>query len=147
MLWVVTTNSNTCRIYQFDKHPAKITLVKEINHPENKLKRADLVSDRPGRYKTDVAGQGAYVPHTDPKEVEINYFSKEIADALNHGRTTQQYKKLIMIAPPHMIGSVLQHLDKHTQDLIVNDIQKDVMHLAQHELLDFLKVHAQYEKN
>ncbi len=49
--WIVLTDSNACRIYDYAKHPVKLTLVKEIFHPENKLKTSELVSDRPGHYK------------------------------------------------------------------------------------------------
>ena len=148
MIWVTTANSNTCRIYHFDKHPAKLTLLKEISHPENKLKKAEFfTSDKPGRYQADPSAHGTYSQRTDPKEVEIDHFAREIAEELNRGRNAQEYKKLIIVTAPHMQGLIFQHLDKHVQELIVNDIQKDVMHLAQHDLLDFLKTHAQYEQS
>ena len=38
MKWIITANTNLCRIYQFDKHGAKVVLLKEINHPENRQK-------------------------------------------------------------------------------------------------------------
>lgn len=139
MIWVVTANSNMCRIYHFDKHPKKITLLKEINHPENKLKKSDyLTSDRPGRYHTDNSAGGAYSPHSDPKEVAIDSFSREIANELNSGRNTNAYKNLIVVADPHMQGLLFKHLDKHVKDLITNEIQKDIMQLTEHELLQFL---------
>lgn len=142
MTWIITANSNLCRIYQYDKNPEKISLVKEVNHPENKLKKGELLtSERPGHYQTGTSARGAYEPRTDPKQVEVDNFSREIALELNQGRTANAYSKLVIITPPHMKGLLSAHLDKHVKTLVTKEIQKDVMHLAHNEFLDFLKSH------
>jgi protein required for attachment to host cells len=140
MILVVTANSNDCRIYHFDKPHANLTLLSEISHPENKLKNSDLTSDRSGHYQAGgTSGRGAYSPRMDAKEIEIDNFSREIANILNKERNGNEYKKLILIAPSHMSGLLNQHLNKHVKELIVNHIQKDLQHLKTHELLEFLK--------
>ena len=79
MILVVTANSNACRIYRYNKHPAQLTLLSEINHPDSKLKTGDLISDRPGHYQAGgTAGRGAYSPHMEAKEVEIDNFSEKL---------------------------------------------------------------------
>jgi len=144
MILVINTNTNDCKIYHYDKHPAQLTLVKEISHPDNKLKNGDLTSDKEGHYKANQSGRGAYSPRTEAKEVEIINFSKEIADDLNQRRNANELERLILIAPPHMYGLISQHLNKHVMSLVSNHIQKDLIHLKEHELLDFLKKNAQY---
>lgn len=146
MICVVNTNSNSCKIYHYQRNPAQLTLLKELSHPESKVKKSDyLTSDKPGHYRTDVAGGGgSYSQRTDPKEIEIDNFSREIAREIDLGRMRNDFKKLILIAPPHMTGCLFQHLDKHAKELIVNNIQKDLRHLKDHELLDYLKENAQY---
>lgn len=140
MIWIVTANSNMCRFYHFDKHEVKIDLLKELTHPTNKLKKSDyLTSDKPGHYNTDGSGGGSYSPHTDPKTVEIDNFAREIAHELNHGRNSNAYNHLIIITAPHMNGLIFKHLNKHVKTLVTQEIQKDVMSLAHHELLSFLK--------
>lgn len=144
MILVVNTNTNDCKIYHYDKHPAQLTLIKEISHPDNKLKNGDLTSDREGHYRVAQSGGGAYSPRTDAKEVEIINFSREIAHDLNHRRNGNGFERLILIAPPHMHGLISQHLNKHVMDLVSNRIQKDLIYMKQHELLDFLQKNAQY---
>lgn len=142
MTWIVTANSNLCRIYHFDKNPEKIDLIKEINHPENKLKKREmLTTDRPGHYQTDGSARGAYSPHSDPKAVEVDSFSREIALELNHGRDANAYSTLILVTPPHMNGLLAEHLNKHVKKLIKKEIQKDVMHLSHIEFLEFIRTH------
>ena len=144
MKLVVNTNTNTCLIYHYIKHPAQLTLLKKIDHPENKLKSGDMTSDRPGHYQAGKSARGAYSPHMEEKETHIDNFSREIARELNQERNKKEYNELIVIAPPHMIGLLFQHINKHVKDLVINHIKKDLLHLSDHELLDFLQTHAQY---
>lgn len=138
LTWVVITDSNCCRIYHYHKNPEKLVLFNEINHPENKLKDAELTSDTLGRYQTGASAHGAYAPHSDPKEVKIDDFSREIAKELEKGRNMNAYNQLIIISSPHMNGLLFKHLDKHVQELVKNNIKKDAIHLTENELLEFL---------
>ncbi len=145
MIWVIVANSNDCRIYNYNKRKDNLTLLKELSHPENRLKTGDfLTTDKPGHYQANATARGAYSPHMDPKEVEIDRFSREIADQLDKGRKTNAYEKLIIITEPHMNGLLFQHLNKHVQELVINNIQKDLQKLSDDKLRDFLQIHAQY---
>jgi protein required for attachment to host cells len=144
MMLVVNANTNDCKIYHYDKRSSQLTLVKEINHPENKLRSSDLTSDKEGHYKANQSARGAYSPATDAKEVEIINFSREIAHDLNQRRNANEFQKLVLIASPHMYGLLSQHLDKHVMNLVSNHIQKDLMHMKEHELLEFLKMNTQF---
>ncbi|MDX1901103.1 MAG: host attachment protein [Gammaproteobacteria bacterium] len=145
MLWVISTDSNTCRIYSYKKSPAELIMLKEILHPENKLRKQDLVSDKPGHFKTKGPSHGAFIPSSDPKEVKIDTFSRQIAEELDKGRVNQSYKQFILIAPPHVNGLLNQHFNKHVKSLLYKAIQKDVLHLSQQELLTFLSEHAKFQ--
>lgn len=140
MTWVTVANSNSCRIYCYQKKPSQFILLKEISHPEIKLKKSDyLTSDKPGHYQTNSTARGAYSPHMDPKEAEINRFYHEIAEELDQGRKNNLYKDLIIITPPEMKGLLLKHINKHVADLITKSINKDFQHLSDKEILTFLK--------
>ncbi|CEG57278.1 host attachment protein [Legionella fallonii] len=139
--WVLITDSNDCRIYQYIKKPHQLTLIKEIKHPENKLRDTDLTSDKPGHYGTSSSARGAFSQQTDPKEIKIEDFSRSIAKELDSDRNTNAYEKLIVIAPPHMNGLLFQHINKHVKELITHNIEKDLLHLKEHELLEFLHTH------
>jgi protein required for attachment to host cells len=144
MIWVVAANAINCRIYHYDK-PAKLTLIKEISHPENRLKKEDfLTSDKPGHFKSGEGNRGAFTPRTDPKDVEIDNFSREIARELEQGRKTGAYEKLIVMTTPHMDGLIFSHTDKNVKKLVLNNIQKDPQNYSQHDLLKYINEHAQF---
>lgn len=138
MIWLVMANSNNCRIYSFHKIRKEILLIKELNHQQSKYPDRDLVVDRPGRYKLNSTMKGAYAYHTDPKENEIDKFSREIARELNLNRKLNQFQKLILISPPHMIGRIHQHLDDQVINTIINNINKDYQNRTDNEVIKFV---------
>lgn len=144
MIWVINSNSNTCKIYLYNKHQSQLDLVKELQHPENKLHNSDLTSDRPGRYKANGGAHGAYSPATEPKEIKIDTFMRDVARELNHERNKNSFEKLILIAPSHMNGMLMQHMDKHVKERIISNIQKDLLHLNDRDLLTILESTPNY---
>jgi protein required for attachment to host cells len=143
MIWLINANTNQCRIYDYQKKPAQITLIKELSNPAARLKASvDLTSDKPGHYQGMGSVRGAYSPHTDPKENEIDHFARDVARELDHGRNTNLYKEIILIAPPHMIGLLNLHTDKHVKELVIDSIHNDLIYMKDHELLDFIKNHG-----
>lgn len=144
MIWVINSNSNTCKIYEYNKPHAKLDLIKELTHPENKLHNSDLTSDRPGRYKANGGAHGAYSPATDPKENKIDSFMRDVAHELNNERVKNSYDKLILIAPSHMHGMLMHHIDKHVKERIISNIQKDLIHLNDRDLIPILETTPNY---
>jgi protein required for attachment to host cells len=145
MIWIVNLNSNLCTIYHYKKATAQVSLIKKIQHPELREKSGDsLTSDKPGHFQARDMAHGTYAPRTDPKQAAVDSFAREVANELNHGRNTNQYEHLILIAPAHMSGVLLQHTDKHVKEMIRNHIHKDILFKSDAEVLDFVKTHAQY---
>jgi protein required for attachment to host cells len=145
MIWVITANAIACRIYDYKKSPAELTLIKEIFHPENRLKKEEfLTSDKPGHYKSSSSNRGAFSPRTDPKEVEIDNFARQIAKEMDAGRKMNAFNKIILVTPPHMEGLIFQHADKHVKDMVINNIKKDPQHFSEKDLLKYLKEYAQF---
>lgn len=134
---IIIANSNNCRIYDYKK-PDDLTLIKEINVPENKLKSSELGADRPGRYSTGGTARGAYSPESDIQDVHIDNFARELAVELDHARNKHEYDNLVVIMPSHMDGLLTQHLNPHVKGLITRTIQKNMVHLSEHEVLDYL---------
>ncbi len=143
MYWIILANSNMYRIYLYKRKTNELSLLKEELHPKSKAKESQLITDRPGRYKTShqtrgAYARGAYAWHTDPKQNEIDHFLKSLADELEIGRSINQYEKLVLIAPPHVSGTILKHLDKNVEPLLFNNIKKDYTHFEERDLSKFL---------
>lgn len=135
--WLVVLDSTLCRVYDFTKR--NMLLVKEIQHPENKLKDIDISSDKPGHYKAMGQNQGTYTQESDPKRIRVENFSKEIIKILELENHYHAYEKLILAATPHMKGLVLKHGNKQIKKLISHSINKDLVHLPEVELYNYVK--------
>lgn len=139
--WIVLTNTNNCKVYVYNcnTQPSQLHLIQTIDHPENRLRDIELTSDKPGHYIASDSAHGAYSQSTDPKEIRIDDFSRELAKMLEHNRTANAYDQLFIIAEAKMNGRLCKHLNDHVKQLIAKNIKKDLMNLSAHELLKFLQ--------
>ena len=144
--WIVNTDTNTCKIYSYNNLEGKLTQIKTIIHPECKLNDIELTSDRPGRYRARDIASGAYAPHSDPKSVKIQQFAQEISHYLDHGRTTNAYQELIIIALPHMNGLLLKLLPEKVKSFITHNIEKNIIKYNDNQLIDFFKEHTSHQQ-
>lgn len=135
MSWLVVCNTNQCTIYQYDKKNKPLIFIKELLHPEAKLKGIDLTSDKPGQYKTRSFTRGSYSPDETPKEMEIERFAQEIAHTLDADRKENAYQHLFIITPPKMHGLIQQHLTESVKALVAQFINKDYTHLTEQEIV------------
>ncbi len=138
MKWIMVANSNDCRIYGYDRHIKELNLIEQIKHPENKLKNHDLVTDRPGHYKVLGGGRGSYEHENTTHDIAIENFVKEIAARLNAGRNHHDYDSLVLLVPPVIEGLLMKYLKKPNLGFIQQVIQKNLMHLSEHQLKQYL---------
>lgn len=137
MSWIILANGNMYRIYNYEESHRELTLLKEMQHPESKEKISDLMTDKPGHYKTREGSRGSFSPHSDPHENEIDAFLQTLAKEIETGRVTNQYNDIILIAPSHINGMLSKHINKHTK--VSGQILKDYTNFTQKELLNYLR--------
>lgn len=129
--WLLVANASKATIYaidkkQFVKGKEKLTLVKELTHPESRKKDIELTSDRSGHYQARGGeGHGSFIESTDPKQYEAEVFAKEVVRELEAGRVKNQYNELILVVPPQFYGLLHQNLHHPLQQIIVKIIEKD----------------------
>ncbi len=138
---IVIANSNNCRIFDYEKS-GHLTLIKEINCPENKLKNSELASDRPGRYNGDSSCGGAFSQATGMKDVHIDNFARTMALELEKERNHHDFDQLVVIMPAQMDGLLCHHLNKNVKALIKRTVQKNIANLSGRALLSYLHAHA-----
>lgn len=138
--WVIVADASSCRIYEYHCKPEEICLVKEISHPENQLKDVDLGHGRLGSFKGN-AGHGTFIPRSDIKKNKISQFSQEISQWLDSARKHRLFKRLVLISPPHMKGLFRQKFSKHLKRMLDLNLDKDLAHMEQRRLLNFIHEH------
>lgn len=139
MIWVINLNSSLGHIYSYEPKEHKLVLLKSLTNPSAHLKNSDLLTDRPGHYQTMHSAKGAYEAPSDPLEIELDRFTKNLADVLKKGLVDHRYKQLIICAPPHVGGSLLSNFDKQVEHTMLVNIKKNFVGSDPSQLVDYLK--------
>ncbi len=129
--WLLIANTEKAVTYQIVRK--KYSLVKILTHAESRLKTSDLVTDKPGHYKTSTT-RGQFIPPTDLHENEHKVFARELAHYLKESQQKNCYQKLILCAEPHFYGLINQYMTKPIRSSIVTVIEKDLIPLPRPEL-------------
>ena len=132
--WILVANASLAKPYATLGPNKGLTLVKELIHPESRQKNGELVSDRSGAMGAAGSGGGSMQPQTLPKQHEAKVFAQEIAQALYHGRTTNAFKRAILVAPPAFMGLLNAVIDGPTAQLITDRFEKDYTKTPENEL-------------
>ena len=132
--WILVANASLAKLYANLGPNKGLTLVKELIHPESRQKNGELVSDRSGAMGAVGSGGGSMQPQTLPKQHEAKVFAQEIAQALYQGRTSNAFKRAILVAPPAFMGLLNAVIDGPTAQLITDRFEKDYTKTPENEL-------------
>lgn len=137
--WVLVANASNANLYANHGPHKGLELIQAYQHPASREKSLEMTSDRPGHYQTGSGAHGAYSQATDPKQHEEDKFAAELAHALESGRTSNSYTRLILVASDPFMGKLNNQLSAHVRTLATDTIEKDYTHLTERELASHLE--------
>lgn len=127
---IVIANAQKAFIYEVTKNtdpfrmPASyLELREKLEHPESRLKEQELVSDKPGHYKSFGQTRGQFIEHTKHHDLEQEKFARQLAESLE--KINQKYQQIIICAEPNFQGVLKRQLSSAVKQAIVQYIQKD----------------------
>ncbi len=139
--WILVANSADAKILTTDSlRTGEIKLMRKLSHPESRKKISDLMSDKPGHYKTDSGVHGAYSNH-DPKVVEADHFATQLVRELKVGWDQHKFQNLLIVAPAHFYGLLNKQLHV-IANLKVTHLSKDYTRYSLNKLSSSLKEFA-----
>jgi protein required for attachment to host cells len=97
-------------------------------------KSSEQGTDRPGRAFASVGAHRSAMQETNWHKLEKHRFAKEIADALYSAAHANQYSKLVIAAPPMIMGDLRKALHKEVSDKVVAEVSKDLTNMPPHEI-------------
>jgi protein required for attachment to host cells len=105
-----------------------LQVVREIEHPEGRLKTGDIEADRPGR-AFDRAGQGRHAmsPEESPTEHVDQRFVATLAHDLEHARHVGEFSHVILVAAPKLLGKLRAELSENTRKVVLHELAKDLV--------------------
>ncbi|ORE98340.1 host attachment family protein [Aurantimonas sp. 22II-16-19i] len=99
----------------------EIRRVEEQDNPPSREQGAH----RPGRLTDRGSGHQSAVADTDWHQLGKERFAAEIAEMLYKMAHRGRYEKLVVVAPPKILGEMRLKFHKEVQDRIVGELAKD----------------------
>lgn len=136
--WILVANASLARLYANFGPKQGLKLVKELVHPQSRMKNADLSSDRAGQMQASGSGHGAREQQTSPKHHAAQQFAHSLAKELYLGRSRNEFARAILVAPPAFMGMLNANLDAPTAQMVTNRLEKDYTKTREPDLRDHL---------
>ena len=63
-------------------------------------------------------------------------FAKNVGQRIEADRVKHEFDKLVLVAPPKMLGLIRQALPSAAQSMLVNEVAKDLLHRGNAAILN-----------
>jgi protein required for attachment to host cells len=137
-LWYVIADGGRARFVERDDNGAFRTVASFVS-TELHERSSDLGLDRPARVKESMGPtRHAIEPRRDLHEAAKEDFVRLVADELDIGHGRGQFDQLVLVAPPGVLTELKKALSKPMALLVVNDLQKDLTKIPDHDLTGHL---------
>jgi protein required for attachment to host cells len=89
----------------------------------------DQGSDRPGRFQDGTQVHRSAVQETDWHRIEKARFAKELAERLYKMAHRKDFKKIVLVAPPLVLGEMRKELHKEVADKVAAEVPKTLTNM------------------
>ena len=137
-IWILVADNHLARVYK--KNYNRMELIGEAE-PEESLIESEINNKTMGRIAS-AAGSTVhhkFEPHTNASRQEELTFAREISDFLEQVETADVFDRLIIIAPPKMLGDLRSNFSKLVKNRIVAEVDKDLTKLNDKDFEEALK--------
>ncbi len=143
--WILIAHRSGARLFAHNGRGTGLTLVKDIAHPQGRLKNQALDADNPGR-SFDRFGQGRHAMsrENEPTAQIADRFAKQLAELLQDGAARRQYAKLVLAAEPGFLGALRANLSRQTADKVIASLDKDLAQVRDQDLPAILPTSSDY---
>lgn len=145
LTWIVALESRGARIFQTKGRSAHLSLVQTFSHPIGKEPSSHINTDRQGKRRSPGAGSfHSFSPHVDPHEQENKRFVKEIAHYLQASPNGHHFERLILVAPPHLLGDLRKALPEPLKKKVLQELAKEIpFDTKENKVIEFLVSHLE----
>ncbi|MGE0651259.1 MAG: host attachment protein [Alphaproteobacteria bacterium] len=129
--WILVCDGARGRIFSHESGTDGHRAVSRTDHTETHRRTRELGSDRPGRtHDSAHTGQRhAMEPRVDWHRFEKTRFAQEMAAILDKAALENVMDRLILVAPPQVIGDLRKTLGVHSKAKLAGELSKDLTNL------------------
>jgi protein required for attachment to host cells len=135
-VWVVVADRAAGRVFSAEwPDLSGFREVEGLVHPEGSLHGRDLHPDRFGRNHAPDGHGFTDAPQTDLKHYTAGTFAHQIATHLDNERTRDAFGRLVVIAPPLLLGELRERYTPSLRKLVVAEVDKELAGSTPEEIL------------
>jgi protein required for attachment to host cells len=137
--WILAADASHARIFEFGGGDSALRQVEGFEHPAGRAHISELTTDAGGRhYGVGGVGGNTSQPAQDAAQHEVETFSRSLCAYLDSAQQQHRFDELCVIAPPTVLGAIRRQLSKETQQLVLNEIPRDVAWLDARQMEEYL---------
>jgi protein required for attachment to host cells len=134
--WVLVADAKGARIFSYLEKNAEWTLRDTLNgdgsgHPDQTAGSGPKAS----QHKGALHAHGENVA----KETDERRFAHTLAHVLERGYGEKAFAKLVLVAPPKLLGDLRENLSRDLQAAVVSELDKDYTHSGLKDLMAVLR--------
>jgi protein required for attachment to host cells len=134
-LYILVADSSQAKLFRAEKPLKTLEIIFEKDHIQGRQKRSDIDSDRAGVRNSSTKGSHSFAGDKDSHKHEEEMFAKSLCNMLESEYKHRKYDGLILVAPPHFLGFIRQHLSKDCMSVLVKSINKNLVKQTETELI------------
>jgi len=133
--WVLIADGARARILENDGPGRGLHAVPDTNLAAEHGATHDLVDDREGRTFSSInRSRSAIDARKDPHRALKSEFARTLADRLAHAAAAHAYDRVVLVAPPAMLGDLRHALSDEVKAKVVGELAQDLTKTADAEV-------------
>lgn len=122
--WVIIADGEKALFLRNEKDATHVHLKMIHEMSQSNPATREQGTDKPGRFSDGPTAHRSSAEETDWHEIAKRRFAKDVADTLYTHAHKGEFERLIIIAPPLVLGEMRQEFHKEVSDKIVKEIPK-----------------------
>jgi len=133
--WILVADGGRARILELTGKRQGLHLVTGSESRLDNLPSRELGRDAPGRvYESVGHARHAVEPRSDPHIALEALFASQLAAMLSDHLTKGDFDRLVVVAPPVMLGNLRKMITPEVKSKIIAEIDKDLTRLPNSEI-------------
>jgi len=142
--WLVAADASRARFFEGDSPKGTLREIDVLENEDARKYDSELNTDRPGKSddpsahkKNPGMGRSAFGESERGEEL-LDRFAAEVAEKLRKAHASGDFDQFALVAAPEFLGRVRDKLDSHLQEILVEDVAKNVTDADAEQIQSYL---------
>jgi len=133
--WVLIADGGRARLLSTPRVAGDGNYVQLAAYDNSEALEASASSDRPGRsFESANTMRHAVAEYSEFNKQPKLEFADQLVDILNKGAINDDFARLLIVAPPTLIGRLREGLSDQAKHKLIGSLDKDLTHVGLHDL-------------